>query len=211
METALYTTLREMWPARGKVILARYDDETVVVYQAFSQAIAQPSLDAQRMCGAFSMQRMSWIKPNFLWMMYRSGWASKEGQEYVLAVTLRRSGFDFILASAVASSFRASGMPDERAWKQAIARSDVRLQWDPDHGPGGEPLQRRAIQLGLRGEVLRRYVEEWTVRIEDLTPFVREQRANGLYDRETLRCPLERPYPVDDAIAARLGMEPVGS
>ncbi|MFT5999906.1 MAG: hypothetical protein ACI81P_002365 [Neolewinella sp.] len=30
---------------------------------------------------AFSYQRMSWIKPNFLWMMYRCGWAKKQDQE----------------------------------------------------------------------------------------------------------------------------------
>ena len=35
--------------------------------------------------GAFSLDRMSWIKPNFLWMMFRSGWGTKEGQEVTLA------------------------------------------------------------------------------------------------------------------------------
>ncbi|WP_141653813.1 DUF4291 family protein, partial [Erwinia billingiae] len=26
----------------------------------------------------FSMTRMTWIKPSFLWMMYRSGWGMKD-------------------------------------------------------------------------------------------------------------------------------------
>lgn len=30
---------------------------------------------------------------------------------------------------------------------------NVRLQWDPDHAPNYEKEQRRAIQLGLKGEV----------------------------------------------------------
>ena len=29
----------------------------------------------------------------------------------------------------------------------------VRLQWDPDHSPSYEKLERRAIQLGLKGQV----------------------------------------------------------
>lgn len=205
MQTALHRDLVSRWPEAGKVVLASYDEQNIVVYQAFGPAIALPSVEAQRMSGAFSLGRMSWIKPNFLWMMYRSGWARKEGQEHILAVTISREGFDTILASAVASSQGASGM-DDSAWRLAVKRSDVRLQWDPDHGPGGAPLRRRAIQLGLRGEVLRRYVEEWTVRIEDITPFVKEQYAVLQQDPSSLLCPDERAYPVSPEIAGRLGM-----
>lgn len=206
METEHYRTLSSLWPSSGKVILASFDEDTITVYQAFSPAIALPSVAAKRMCGAFSLQRMSWIKPNFLWMMYRSGWARKEGQEHVLAIRMSRAGFDTILASAVASSWRASGMAVEEEWQAAVSRSDVRLQWDPDHAPGGAPLPRKAIQLGLRAEALRRYVEEWTVDIEDITPFVRQQRQAWEKDPNTLLCPSERPYPVTAEIAARLGM-----
>nr|WP_240038802.1 MULTISPECIES: DUF4291 family protein [Okeania] len=39
---------------------------------------------------------MSWIKTNFLWMMYRSAWGSKTGQEIILAVTIKRTAFDGI-------------------------------------------------------------------------------------------------------------------
>ena len=52
---------------------------------------------------------------------------------------------------------------------------------------------------------LRRYVEEWTVAIEDITPFVAEQRAIKS-DRSRLLVPAERPYPLSDALAKRLGM-----
>ena len=49
----------------------------------------------------FSYSRMSWIKTNFLWMMYRSGWGSKVNQEMVLAVRISRNGFDTILSHAL--------------------------------------------------------------------------------------------------------------
>jgi hypothetical protein len=88
---------------------------------------------------------MSWIKTNFLWMMYRCGWCTKKGQERVLAVRITRDGFNTILAQALTGQ-----QEKERGMKQ---KSSVRLQWDPDHDPTGAPEQRRAIQLGLRNEV----------------------------------------------------------
>ena len=95
----------------------------------------------------FSFSRMSWIKTNFLWMMYRSGWARKNNQERVLAVRITREGFDHILSKAFLTG-RAGRVPvGERVSGKA------RLQWDPDHTPTGEPLRRKAIQLGLRNEV----------------------------------------------------------
>ena len=73
------------WPARGKHILANFDEDSVVVYQAYSPAIAD-FVVREGYFGApeFSYSRMSWIKTNFLWMMYRSGWGTKEGQERTL-------------------------------------------------------------------------------------------------------------------------------
>jgi Domain of unknown function (DUF4291) len=115
---------------------------------------------------------MSWIKPNFLWMMYRCGWASKEGQEVVLAVRLKRSAFDEILRQAIHSSFVPEVYGTEDAWKRAVAGSDVRLQWDPDHDPAGNPVERRAIQLGLRGEVLARYANEWLLDLQDILEMI---------------------------------------
>jgi hypothetical protein len=67
-------------------------------------------------------------------------------------------------------------------------------------------LQRRAIQLGLRGKVAVRYAREWIVEIEDISEFVREQRENAFardYDR--LLTPTEEVYPVADLrVAAKL-------
>ena len=97
---------------------------------------------------------MSWIKPNFLWMMYRSGWGTKEGQEITLALRLRRAFFDSLLGQAVPSTWDRERFASEAEWKRAVADSSVRLQWDPDHDPSGAKVERRALQLGLRGEVL---------------------------------------------------------
>lgn len=156
MKLESYQTQRARWPQSGRHILAHYDDVNIVVYQAYRESIGRYAAEHQSFGGDFIYSRMSWIKPNFLWMMYRSGWGAKEGQEVTLAVTIRRDFFDEILAAAVPSSFTPSRHTDHEAWKRAVADSDVRLQWDPDHAPNGKPLERKAVQLGLRGDILRR-------------------------------------------------------
>lgn len=205
MDIARYSELEASWPRSGRHILARYDATSVVVYQAYRPAIGHFAVERGFFGGAFSLSRMSWLKPNFLWMMYRSGWGRKEGQEVVLAVTIRRDAFDAILAAAVPSSHDPSNFETREAWQAAVASSDVRLQWDPDHDPTGAPVERRAIQLGLRGPTLARYAKEWLVRVEDVSAFVREQEGRPLHE---LRVPAERVYPVtDEATRRRLRLD----
>ncbi len=194
--TELYTTQNARWPQAGRHILAQYDAETVVVYQAYCPKIGRFAVEHGYFGGPFSLSRMSWIKPNFLWMMFRCGWATKENQEVVLAVSLRREAFDQILMQAVPSVFDPALYASEADWKQSLTSSDVRLQWDPDHDPGGGKVERRALQLGLCGETLARYAREWIVAIEDVTDFVCEQRPHAFSgDWKHLRTPLERVYP----------------
>lgn len=206
--TEPYSHQRPRWPASGRFILAQHDASTVVVYQAYRRAIAEYAVKHQQFGGEFSFSRMSWIKPNFLWMMFRSGWGTKPGQECVLAVRLRRAGFDEILAQAVPSSFAPDCFSSEEEWHEAVARSPVRLQWDPDHDPSGNPVGRRAIQLGLRGDVLARYARDWIVEIHDISGFVAEQRGNAASKKwEQLRTPKETVYEcADPSTARRLGV-----
>ncbi len=79
-------------PTPSRQIRAVFDAETITVYQAYSPAIAAPALAAQTFVAPFKRERMTWIKPSFLWMMYRCGWASKPGQERVLAVRIIARG-----------------------------------------------------------------------------------------------------------------------
>ena len=208
MILASYREQVARWPKEGRHILAQYDDETVVVYQAYRPEIAEWAVANQQFGGPWSFGRMSWVKPNFLWMMYRCGWASKPGQERVLAVTLKRPAFESMLLAAVPSSFWAHRYADKAAWKRAVESSEVRLQWDPDHAPGGAKQERRAVQLGLRGETLRRYATEDVVRIDDITPLVHAQavvlREQGL---DALQTPLEHVFPVSARAAEVLAME----
>lgn len=196
------------WPQTGRHIMAQYDVESIYVYQAYRPSIARYAVEHQRFGGDFSYSRMSWIKPNFLWMMFRAGWATKEGQEHILAIRLRRSFFDELLCNVVLSQYDAGQYATHEVWKEAVANSDVRLQWDPDHDPLGGCVERRALQLGLRGETLRRYGTEELISIEDITPFVIEQRECLRDGFANLQMPEEGVYvPVDPAATARVGLD----
>jgi hypothetical protein len=108
-------------------IRAVYNDETIRVYQAYNAAIAAEAVRLGTFGSQFSMNRMTWIKPSFLWMMYRCGWAEKENQEHVLAIDLKRSGFDYAVQHAVQSSYYPeSGIPREE-WQAAVSGGKVTI------------------------------------------------------------------------------------
>jgi hypothetical protein len=204
LETEPHPAQAARWPASGRVILAQFDADSIVLYQAYRPAIGRFAASHGYFGGEFSLGRMSWVKPNFLWMMYRCGWGTKENQEITLAIRIRRTAFDEMLAAAVHSAFVPEVYGSEADWRRRVADSDVRLQWDPDHDPQGRPLDRRAVQLGLRGDFLRRYAREWIVDIEDLSGFVAEQRAVLANDAARLVTPHEAPYPVANPTTAKL-------
>lgn len=203
--TEPYLTQTMRWPREGQHILAQFDEASIVVYQAYNSSIGHFVAAHGYFGGSFSLTRMSWIKPNFLWMMFRSGWGSKEGQETVLAIWLKRAAFDSILAQAVHSTFHKEVYGSETEWKRAVEQSDVRLQWDPDHDPSGAKVERRAIQLGLRGSTLVQYAHDWILDIQDISSFVRQQRHYTQPPYTQLVTPREMVYPVAGVeLAARL-------
>lgn len=180
-------------------IRATYDAETIAVYQAYSQAIADAAVEAGTFVAPFSLSRMTWIKPSFLWMMYRCGWASKPGQERVLAVRITRDGFESALSRACLSHFDRDQHADRNAWRDELRRSPVRIQWDPERTPTGAPLPHRSLQIGLGPEVVPAYVSDWIVSIDDITASLPAIRSG----EEPL--PLEEPYPLPTEIGKRIG------
>ncbi|MBU2664587.1 DUF4291 domain-containing protein [Actinoplanes bogorensis] len=179
-------------------IRATYDDSTVTVYQAYSPAIALPALAAGRFVPPFKRGRMTWVKPSFRWMMYRCGWATKPGQEHVLAITIRRDGFEWALSRAVLSHYSRDVHESRAAWQKESKASPVRVQWDPERDLHLRPLPHRSLQLGLSGEAADRYADEWTTSITDVTELARtihtHVKAGDLATAASL-LPPETPYP----------------
>jgi hypothetical protein len=196
MKISNYLEQLDRWPTEGRHILAQCDATSVIVYQAYRPSIARYAIAHGRFGGPdFSFQRMSWIKPNFLWMMYRCGWGTKEGQEMILALRLKRPFFDELLAQAVESSYDPAVHSSREAWQAAVDASEVRLQWDPDHSPSGARQTRRAIQLGLRGRMLQRMAGDDLLEVIDMTGFVAQQRVHAQDDNPDLQTPTEAVYP----------------
>ncbi|WP_240436779.1 DUF4291 domain-containing protein [Streptomyces sporangiiformans] len=147
------------------------------------------------------------IKPSFLWMMYRCGWGTKAGQETVLAVEVTRDGFEWALRHACLSSYVRGVHPDRATWQRQLKRAPTRIQWDPERDLHLHALPYRSLQLGLAGEAVRRYADEWTVAISDVTPLVREIHTlvgSGDLDSAARLLPQERPYPAADELLTHL-------
>lgn len=178
-------------------IRALHDATTIRVYQAYSDAIADTALAKGNFVSPpFKMDRMTWIKPSFLWMMYRAGWGNKDdGQKRILAIDISREGFEWALAHGCLS--HADESMSQREWQQHKEKSPVRIQWDPERDLQLSAQNHRAIQIGLGKEAVQLYVNEWIRGIKDVTPLATE--IHGLvearhYDQATALLPPERPY-----------------
>ncbi|MDO5692416.1 MAG: DUF4291 domain-containing protein [Pseudomonadota bacterium] len=158
-------------------IRAVYNDRTIRVYQAYSDPIADSALARQTFISPpFKMERMTWIKPSFLWMMYRAGWGLKDdGQKRILAIDISHEGFEWALAHSCPS--RAPQGMNKEDWQQLKHASPVRIQWDPERDWLLEPLPHRTIQIGLSGEAVQRYANDWITSIEEVTPLAHKIRS----------------------------------
>ena len=103
-----------------KEIRAVYNDKTIRVYQAYNAQIANEAVAKGTFGSHFSMNRMSWIKPSFLWMMYRCGLCEKENQEHVLAIDIKRECFDKAVRSAVISTYHEDSGISKEEWQKLI-------------------------------------------------------------------------------------------
>ncbi len=197
-------------PKSGHHILGQQTDEKILVYQAFNNQIADYAINNQRFGGNhYSFSRMTWIKPNFLWMMYRCGWAEKINQERVLGIWITKNGFTKILKEAVYSSFKSDIYGSKEKWKEELNAKNVRLQWDPDHNIYGEKQERRAIQLGLKNELVIDFNQNMIQEIIDLSDFVKNSKLiidNG--ELEKLTVPKETVFKTEiEALNQKLKIE----
>jgi hypothetical protein len=178
LKTIKYSNYEKKLPQSGKHIIGQLRNDNIIVYQAFNLNISKWAIENQKFGGDhYKFTRMSWIKPNFLWMMYRAGWAKKEHQQNILAIEISKTNFETLLEEAVHSSYIEEVYKTRENWKEKLKTSQVRLQWDPDHNPHGEKIERRAIQIGIKGNLLEEFGKEWIISIEDITEFAHEQKA----------------------------------
>ena len=185
------------------VIKAAYSDHTIRVYQAYAPKIARPALQAGRFVPPFKLTRMTWIKPSFNWMMYRSHFATKPGQEVVLGIDITREGFEWALQHAVLSRFSPLIYSSHAEWRKLLTQSIVRVQWDPERDCGLNRIEGTgAIQIGLSGDAVSRYVNDWIKRIEDMTEVAHRLAADREHGRisESSPAQFEVAYPLNEQL-----------
>ena len=156
------------------------------------------------------MNRMTWIKPSFLWLMERSGWATKSNQERILAVRISRSGWERALSLGVLTGFDAGVHGSISTWRREFAAAAVHVQWDPERSIRGGKLDYRAIQVGISRTLIGDYVSDWVKEIADLTPLahkLRGMRQAGKHSAAKRLLPVEKNYAVDAATSKRLGID----
>ncbi|KAJ6255094.1 hypothetical protein M0813_11751 [Anaeramoeba flamelloides] len=142
----------------------QFDQEGVYVYQAFSDEIADYAVDNQKFGGkAYKTNRMTWIKPSFAWVLYRSGYGRKHSQNRILKIKISHETLAYLLSKCKCKD-GGSGILG-------------RVQWDPARDlfspepKSNEPrkiLKERAIQIGIAGK-LSLYYNKNIISITDVT------------------------------------------
>lgn len=195
--------------AQSRQIRALFDEDTITVYQAYSSTIASAAVAAQKLDASpdFKPDRMTWIKPSWCWMMYRSGYSYKDArQERILALKMTHATFLHLLESAVLA--------------EESQKADVVVQWDPERNHRLEKLsgggEVRSIQIGVGRRSGRWWIEEGIVAIEDVTARAREmkrmleadlEKSLSLEEMQKLGLvPEERVFEVTEEVKQKLQM-----
>lgn len=186
--------------SEAQVFNAEWDDEGVFFYQAFNDDIADWALEHQKLGGPeFKPLRMTWIKPSFAWVLYRSHYGQKHNQQRILKIKISHDSLAKLLSRCVCGHGHGGTLG--------------RVQWDPERDilssvDGKEPrkmLRQRAIQIGLSKKLSEQYVES-ILEIQDVTALANRVGAahkrlatNPKSNDEIMQSiipdlPVERPY-----------------
>jgi len=85
-----------------------------------------------------------------------------------LAIDIKRETFDLFVSNAILSSFSDKLYTSKEKWKELLSRSDVRCQWDLGRDIYRNPIDKRSLQIGIQGEMIKKYNDS-IVTISDLT------------------------------------------
>lgn len=191
-------------------IRADYTQNTIVVYQSYNKTIAKSAVENQKFSTPFSFNRMTWIKPSFLWMMERSNYGQKSNQECTLAIHIKREAWEKALRLAVLTSPEKRVYPDSQNWEEQFEKAHIYVQWDPERNIKGNKLEYRSIQVGISRHLIEEFNEEWIVKIEDYSPLVKKILSltkQGEYNKAKKLLPIEKIYPLPHEIAHKIGSE----
>ncbi|KAK4465852.1 hypothetical protein QBC42DRAFT_260543 [Cladorrhinum samala] len=191
-------------------IRALHGSETITVYQAYSSAIASAAVAAQCLSASpsFSTTRMTWIKPSWAWMLYRSGYSYKDPrQERILALRMKHADFIYLLEQGILDSHAKGGTKRKG--------DEVRIQWDPERNVRLDKVDYRSVQIGIPAGLSERWAKEMIVEIEDVTEMARELKrvldARPDVTAEELvelgLVPVEEVFDIPESVREKLRMD----
>ena len=186
---------------------ALYDRDTITVYQAYNQQIAQLAVQQQKFVSPFSFHRMTWIKPSFLWLMKRSHWATKSNQNHILAIRIKRDFWEYLLKQSIHTDPILSAHKNGELWFESFENAKVHIQWDPERNLKGTKLEQRSIQIGMSRFLIQAFNNTAIHSIQDITPLVNKMaqfRRLGQYKHAEKLLPKQRIYPLNDALKKHL-------
>lgn len=188
-------------------IFANYNDDCIRLYQIFSKEISSSLMATFKFGKAFNYNRVTWVKPSFLWTMQRSKFLSTKGEASVLAINIKRDCFERLLENShIANPVLGAYFNSEKEFSKESREQPNTVQWDPDKNIIGKRLNRRALQLGLHPKS-HQIFEENIVAVADVTPLVKKIQGK-LQDKKDCEylLPLEFPYPTTIEIIHMLEM-----
>ena len=179
-------------------VRADFNKNSIIIYQAFRPQIALPALDEQKFVAPFSFERMTWIKPSFLWLMARSNWGRKNNQ-HILGIRISREGWEKALNAGILTTPQPQIYGSYDNWQQKFSQAKVHIQWDPERNIFGKKSNLRSIQVGISRFMIREYVDDWIYEIIDYTPLTKKiytllQKGDSTKAKKLL--PPEKPYPL---------------
>lgn len=191
-----------------KLIYADYDEAGVYVYQAFKPKTVQIAAKLGTFGKGFGFERTSWIKPSFGWVLRRTKYGTKNRMQAIAKIKLSHESFQLILNQSVQAHWDNHVFEKESEWAASLNKSDVVHQWDPERDLVGRRLDRQAIQIGIRGQIIRKYVSDFIIGVEDVSALAHEiGRLNKVGSENFPELPLEKEYPISDELFMRLGCE----
>ena len=192
----------------NKIIFAGFDEEGIFVYQAFKPKIVQVAVKLGTFGKGFGLDRITWIKPSLCWVLRRTKYGTKNRMQAIARIKIAHEAFKEILQQSIETHWNKTLFPQQENWQRAINKSDVIHQWDPERDIMGKRLNRQAIQIGIRGKVIKKYVSDYIINVEDISDLVHEigkVRKNNSNKYPDI--PIEKEYRLSNELFVKLGCE----
>ncbi len=183
-----------------------FDDEGVYVYQILNPSVVRGALETGKFAKNYAVDRTVWIKPSFAWVLHRTYAGSKNKMQAIARIKISHAAWLQILEESVQSHYDDEIYGDRMLWQIALKRADAICQWDPERDLSGKPVGRQSIQIGLKAPILKQFAHEFVLHVEDVSPLaskIAQLAKDGVMDFPPV--PLEREYPIEEDLAARLG------